>query len=166
MRAILLLFTFLSLGVNAQDLTLTLKHKASGSVYEVDPEKSIRCKLEDGEIKKGYIHGMTPEAIVVNGDTINLNQIGVISSWHTRKNSSAKTGGIVLTSLGGLLTVGGVVLTSQAVQEDDEVGTVAVGVPLGVATTVVGLGTTYFGIRALKRKKFDMGDWDFIVRNY
>ena len=158
--------SLLCLQICAQEKTLTLKHKSTGSVYEVDPEKAIKCKLVDGHTKSGYIQTLTEDAIMVNGESIYLNDIEIISSWHTRKNASAKTGGIVLTSLGGLLTVGGVVLTAGAVQEDDEVGTVVVGVPLGVATTVVGIGTTYFGIRALKRKKFKMMEWDFIVENY
>jgi hypothetical protein len=88
----------------------------------------------------------------------------MLSSWHTRKNSSAKTGGILLTSLGGLLTAAGVIIITESVKDDDEVGTVIVGVPLGVATTVVGIGTTYLGIRALKRKHFDMMDWDLVVK--
>lgn len=166
MRALLLiLLSLIYFQANAQDKTLTLKHRSTGSVYEVDPEKAIKCRLTDGHFKSGYIQDLTDETIVVNGDTINLNQIEVLSSWHTRKNASAKTGGIVLTSLGGLLTIGGAVLTAGAVQEDDE-GTVVGGVTLGAATTVVGLGTTYFGIRALKRKRFNMEDWDFVVQNY
>ena len=166
MRALLLiLLSSLFVTIHGQDKTLTLKHKSTGSVYEVDPEKAIKCKLTDGHVKRGYIQSMTEEAIVVNGESIDLDQIQKLSSWHTRKNASAKTGGIVLTSLGGLLTVGGAVLTAGAVQEDDE-GTVVGGVTLGAATTVVGLGTTYFGIRALKRKRFNMTDWNFIVENY
>lgn len=167
MRAFLLvLLSMISLQIYAQDRTLTLKHKSTGSVYEVDPKKAIKCKLTDGHTKKGHIQSLDEEAIVVNGETVNLNEIEMLSSWHTRKNASAKTGGIVLTSLGGLLTVGGVVLTAGSIQEDDEVGTVVVGVPLGLATTAVGLGTSYLGIRALKRKRFDMMEWDFIVENY
>ena len=150
----------------AQDKTLILKHKSNGSVYEVDPEKAVKCKLFDGHTRRGYIQSLTDDAVVVNGQSIPLDDIELLSGWHTRKNASAKTGGIVLTSLGGLLTVGGIVLTSGAVQEDDEVGTVVGGVALGVATTAVGLGTTYFGIRALKRKRFNMEDWDFVVQNY
>ena len=150
----------------SQDRTLTLKHKNSGTVYEVDPEKAIKCKLEDGNTKKGYIQSLTDESIVLNGDSINIEKIIVLSSWHTRKNSSAKTGGILLTSLGGLLTAGGIAMTAGAVQEDDEVGTVVVGVPLGIATTVVGVGTSYLGIRALKRKRFNMVDWDLRIKSY
>lgn len=148
----------------AQDLTLTLKHKNTGSVYEVDPEKAIKCRLSDGDTKKGYIQSLTEEAMVVNGQTISLDEVVMLSSWHTRKNSSAKTGGILLTSLGGLLTAAGVIIITESVKDDDEVGTVVVGVPLGVATTVVGIGTTYLGIRALKRKHFDMMDWDLTVK--
>lgn len=166
MRALLLLLMFFSIGMYAQDRTLTLKHKSSGSLYEVDPQKAIKCRLSDGEIRKGYIQNITDESIVMNGDSVKLENIVVISSWHTRKNASAKTGGILLTSLGGILTVGGVAMTAGAVQEDDEVGTVVVGVPLGIATTVAGIGTSYLGIRALKRKRFDLADWDLKVNNY
>ena len=169
MRGILLITLSLFFVISpsqSQDRTLTLKHKNSGTVYEVDPEKAIKCKLQDGNTKKGYIQDLTDESIVVNGDSINIENIVVISSWHTRKNSSAKTGGILLTSLGGLLTAGGIAMTAGAVQEDDEVGTVVVGVPLGIATTVVGIGTSYLGIRALKRKRFDMADWDLRIKNY
>ncbi len=167
MRLLIVLLFLVTCGQSwSQDKTLVLKHKSTGSVYEVDPEKAIKCKLNDGHTKRGYIQSLSEDAIVVNGETVQLDQIEVLSSWHTRKNASAKTGGIVLTSLGGLLTVGGIVLTTSAVQEDDEVGTVVVGVPLGVATTAVGLGTSYLGIRALKRKRFDMMDWDFVVQNY
>ena len=151
--------------LTAQDRTLTLKHKSTGSVYEVDPEKAIKCKLVDGVKKRGYIQSLTEEAIVVNGDTVNLEDIVILSSWHTRKNSSAKTGGILLTSLGGLLTAAGVVIISESIQQDEE-GTVVVGVPIGAAATAVGIGTTYLGIRALKRKRFDMMDWDMRVDNY
>lgn len=154
------------LQICAQERTLTLKHKSTGSVYEVDPDKAVKCKLVDGHTKRGHIQRLTEDAIVVSGETVSLDNIAVISSWHTRKNASAKTGGIVLTSLGGLLTIGGAVLITEAVREDDEVGTVVVGVPLGAATTAVGIGTTYLGMRALKRKRFDMMDWDFVVENY
>jgi hypothetical protein len=88
----------------------------------------------------------------------------MLSSWHTRKNSSAKTGGILLTSLGGLLTAAGVVIIAESIKEDD--ASTVIGVPIGAATTVVGLGTTYLGIRALKRKRFNMMDWDLTVRSY
>jgi len=166
MRAFLMvLVCFACAQLTAQDRTLTLKHKSTGSVYEVDPEKAIKCKLVDGAKKRGYIQSLTEEAIVVNGDTVNLEDIVILSSWHTRKNSSAKTGGILLTSLGGLLTAAGVVIISESIQQDEE-GTVAVGVPLGAAATAVGIGTTYLGIRALKRKRFDMMDWDMRVDNY
>lgn len=167
MRAILfIVFSLLCIQLPAQDLTLTLKHKNTGSVYEVDPEKAIKCKLSDGATKKGYIQSLTEEAIIVNGESISLDEVVMLSSWHTRKNSSAKTGGILLTSLGGLLTAAGVVIITESVKEDDELGTVIVGVPLGAAAVVVGLGTTYLGIRALKRKHFNMMDWDFVVNSY
>ena len=132
MRAFLLLLLCILFCVKlpAQDLTLTLKHKNTGSVYEVDPEKAIKCRLSDGATKKGYIQNLTDEAMMVNGQTINLNEVVMLSSWHTRKNSSAKTGGILLTSLGGLLTAAGVIIIAESVKEDDEVGTVVVGVPL------------------------------------
>ena len=166
MRAFLFIaLCLLWIQLPAQDLTLTLKHKNTGSVYEVDPEKAIKCRLSDGATKKGFIQNLTDDAMVVNGQTISLDQVVMLSSWHTRKNSSAKTGGILLTSLGGLLTAAGVVIIAESVKEDDEVGTVVVGVPLGIATTVVGIGTTYLGIRALKRKHFDMMDWDLVVKN-
>jgi hypothetical protein len=162
---LMVLVCFACAQLTAQDRTLTLKHKSTGSVYEVDPEKAIKCKLVDGAKKRGYIQSLTEEAIVVNGDTVNLEDIVILSSWHTRKNSSAKTGGILLTSLGGLLTAAGVVIISESIQQDEE-GTVAVGVPLGAAATAVGIGTTYLGIRALKRKRFDMMEWDMRVDNY
>jgi len=168
MRAFLfvLFYMLFCIQLPAQDLTLTLKHKNTGSVYEVDPEKAIKCKLSDGATKKGYIQSLTEEAIIVNGESISLDEVVMLSSWHTRKNSSAKTGGILLTSLGGLLTAAGVVIITESVNEDDELGTVIVGVPLGVATAAVGLGTTYLGIRALKRKRFNMMDWDLTVNSY
>jgi len=167
MRVFLFLcMSLICVQIFAQDKTLTLKHQSTGSVFEVDPEKAVKCKLVDGHTRRGHIQSLTNDAMVVNGESILLEDIELISGWHTRKNASAKTGGIVLTSLGGLLTVGGIVLTSRAVQEDDEVGTAVGGTALGVATTAVGLGTTYFGIRALKRKRFDMSDWDFAVQNY
>jgi hypothetical protein len=166
MRTFLLVcVSLICVQILAQDKTLTLKHKATGSVYEVDPQKAIKCKLSNGHTRRGYIQNLTEDAIVVNGDSIAFNDIEILSSRHTRKNASAKTGGIVLTSLGGLLTAGGVILTAGSVQEDDE-GTVVGGVTLGAATIVVGIGTTYFGIRALKRKRFNMTDWDFAVQNY
>jgi len=161
-----IVFCLLCIQLPAQDLTLTLKHKNNGSVYEVDPEKAIKCKLSDGATKKGYIQSLTEEAIIVNGESIRLDEVVMLSSWHTRKNSSAKTGGILLTSLGGLLTAAGVVIITESIKEDDEVGTVVVGVTLGAAAVVVGLGTTYLGIRALKRKHFNMMDWDFVVNSY
>ena len=163
---LLILLSLFFVIAQSQDRTLTLKHKNSGTVYEVDPEKSVKCKLQDGNTKKGYIQNLTDEAIVVNGESINIEDIIVLSSWHTRKNRSAKTGGILLTSLGGLLTAGGIAMTAGAVQEDDEVGTVVVGVPLGIATTAIGVGTSYLGIRALKRKRFDMMDWDLRIKSY
>ncbi len=165
MRAILfIVYSLFCIQLPAQDLTLTLKHKNTGSVYEVDPEKAIKCKLSDGATKKGYIQSLTEEAIIVNGESISLNEVVMLSSWHTRKNSSAKTGGILLTSLGGLLTAAGVVIIAESIKEDD--ASTVIGVPIGAATTVVGLGTTYLGIRALKRKRFNMMDWDLTVRSY
>ena len=163
---LLILLCLFFLHALPQDRTLTLKHKNSGTVYEVDPQKSIKCRLLDGETKKGHIQDLTDESIVVNGDSINLTDIAVLSSWHTRKNSSAKTGGILLTTLGGVMTAGGVAMITGAVQEDDEVGTVVVGVPLGIVTTAAGIGTSYLGIRALKRKRFDMIDWDLRINHY
>ena len=150
----------------AQEQTLTLKHRNSGTVYEVDREKAVKCRLSDGATRKGFIQSLSEESLVVNGDSVNLDDIAVLSSWHTRKNSSAKTGGILLTSLGGIMTAGGIAMITGAVQEDDEVGTVVVGVPLGIVTTTAGIGTSYLGIRALKRKRFNMMDWDLKVKNY
>jgi len=166
MKAILfVLVGLICIQLPAQDRTLTLKHKNTGSVYEVDPEKAIKCKLSDGATKKGYIQSLTENTLVVNGETVNFGDIVMLSSWHTRKNSSAKTGGILLTSLGGLLTAAGIVIISESAQQDEE-GTVAVGIPIGAATTAVGIGTTYLGIRALKKKRFDLEEWDLEVDNY
>lgn len=166
MRAFLfVLVGLICMQLHSQDRTLTLKHKNTGSVYEVDPEKAIKCKLSDGVTKKGYIQSLTENAMVVNGETVNFGDIVMLSSWHTRKNSSAKTGGILLTSLGGLLTAAGIVIISESAQQDEE-GTVAVGIPFGAATTAVGIGTTYLGIRALKKKRFDLLEWDMEVDNY
>ncbi len=166
MRAFLfvLFYMFFCIQLPAQDLTLTLKHKNTGSVYEVDPEKAIKCKLSDGATKKGYIQSLTEEAIIVNGESISLNEVVMLSSWHTRKNSSAKTGGILLTSLGGLLTTAGIIIIAESIKEDD--ASTVIGVPFGAATAAVGLGSTYLGIRALKRKRFKMMDWDLTVRSY
>jgi hypothetical protein len=160
---LILLLTVFFLQLHAQDNTLVLKHKSTGSVYEVDPEKAIKCKLNTGDTKKGHIQRVDQESMVVDGETVNFDDIALLSSWHTRKNSSAKTGGMVLTSLGGLLTAAGVVIIIESSKED-EVG-LALGVPVGAAATAVGLGTTYMGIRALKRKRFDMMEWDFAVEN-
>ena len=150
----------------SQEKIITLKHKDTGAVYEVDPEKAVRCKLLEGGSMKGFIQSFSDDAMVVNGQTISFQEIEVLSSWHTRKNSSAKTGGILLTSLGGLLTVGGAVVVAESTKPDEEVGTVVVGVPLGIVATAVGIGTTYLGIRALKRKRFDLMEWDIRVRSY
>ena len=147
----------------AQEPTLTIKHNSNGSVYEVDPEKAVKCRLSNGSVKRGFIESLDQESMVVDGETVELENIVMLSSWHTRKNASAKTGGIVLTSLGGLLTAAGVVIIAESSKEDD-VG-LALGVPVGAAATAVGLGTTYMGIRALKRKRFDMSEWNFIVEN-
>jgi len=166
MKFYFLLFLTLVFGSQwllAQEPTLTMKHLSNGSVYEVDPEKAVKCKLSNGSIKKGFIESLDQESMVVNGETVELENIVMLSSWHTRKNASAKTGGIILTSLGGLLTAAGVVIIAESSKEDD-VG-LALGVPVGAAATAVGLGTTYMGIRALKRKRFDMSEWNFIVEN-
>lgn len=160
---LLLLLTVFFLQAQSQDKTLTIKHKSTGSVYEVDPEKAVKCKLSNGNIKKGHIQSIDQESMVVDGETVDFTDIVMLSSWHTRKNASAKTGGIVLTSLGGLLTAAGVVIMVESSKEDD-VG-IALGVPVGAAATAVGLGTTYMGIRALKRKRFDMSEWIFAVEN-
>ncbi|GJM30431.1 MAG: hypothetical protein DHS20C17_30660 [Cyclobacteriaceae bacterium] len=149
----------------AQDMTLIIKHRSTGSVYEVDPEKAVKCKLSSGVIKRGHIQSLNPESMVVDGEVVNFDDIVMLSSWHTRKNASAKTGGIVLTSLGGLLTAAGVVIIAESAKDNNDVG-LALGVPVGAAATAVGLGTTYMGIRALKRKRFDMVDWDFVVESY
>ncbi len=160
---LILLLTVFFLQVQSQDNTLVIKHKSTGSVYEVDPEKAVKCKLSNGNIKKGHIQSIGQESMVVDGETVDFTDIVMLSSWHTRKNASAKTGGIVLTSLGGLLTAAGVVIIAESSKEDD-VG-IALGVPVGAAATAVGLGTTYMGIRALKRKRFDMSEWVFAVEN-
>ena len=76
MRGFLLLcLSLFFVMAQSQDRTLTLKHKNSGTVYEVDPEKAIKCKLEDGNTKKGYIQSLTDESIVLNGDSINIEKI-------------------------------------------------------------------------------------------
>jgi hypothetical protein len=160
---LVLLLSIFFFQLPAQDKTLVIKHRSTGSVYEVDPEKAIKCKLTNGAIKKGHIQSLDQESMVVDGEMVNFDDIALLSSWHTRKNSSAKTGGMVLTSLGGLLTAAGVVIIIESSKED-EVG-LALGVPVGAAATAVGLGTTYMGIRALKRKRFDMMEWDFAVEN-
>jgi hypothetical protein len=102
--------------------------------------------------------------MVIDGEIVNYQDVVMLSSWHTRKNSSAKTSGILLTSLGGLLTAAGVVIIAKSIEEDD--ASTVIGIPVGVAATAVGLGTTYLGIRALKRKRFDMMHWDFEVNSY
>mgnify|MGYP001818131350 CR=1 FL=1 len=160
---LILLLNVFFLQVQSQDKTLTVKHKSNGSVYEVDPEKAVKCKLSNGNIERGHIQSIGLESMVVDGVTVDFTDIIMLSSWHTRKNASAKTGGIVLTSLGGLLTAAGVVIIAESSKEDD-VG-IALGVPVGAAATAVGLGTTYMGIRALKRKRFDMSEWIFAVEN-
>lgn len=160
---LILLSTVFFLQVQSQDKTLIIKHKSTGSVYEVDPEKAVKCKLSNGNIKKGHIQSIGQESMVLDGETVDFTDIVMLSGWHTRKNASAKTGGIVLTGLGGLLTVAGVVIIAESSKEDD-VG-IALGVPVGAAATAVGLGTTYMGIRALKRKRFDMSEWVFAVEN-
>jgi len=166
MRTVLCLFLVLFIypELSGQDLILSVKHKDSGFVYEVDPERAVKYRLSEGGTKRGYIQSLAIESMVIDGEIVNYQDVVMLSSWHTRKNSSAKTSGILLTSLGGLLTAAGVVIIAKSIEEDD--ASTVIGIPFGVAATAVGLGTTYLGIRALKRKRFDMMDWDFEVNSY
>ncbi len=149
----------------AQENTLIMRHKETGYVFEVDPEKAVRYKLQDGVSEKGYIEQVNQEDVVISGKNIQFEDITMLSSWHTRKNANAKTGGIFLTTVGGMLTVAGVLATVEGFRTDD-VAETTINVPVGLAATGVGLGTTYLGLRALKRKRFDMKEWDFVVNNY
>lgn len=166
MRTILLIFLvfFVCPQLLGQDLTISIKHKNTGSVYEVDPERAVKYWLSEGSTGHGLIQSLSDESMVIDGETVQFDDVVMLSCWHTRKNASAKTGGILLTSLGGLLTTAGVVIIAETIKEDN--ASTVIGVPFGAVTTAVGLGTTYLGIRALKRKRFDMLDWDLVVDNY
>ena len=154
----------LVLPANAQQRSLILKHKNTGSVFEVDPEKAVKYRVSQGPAQKGFIEEVGDDFMIIDGKQIQYQNITQLVSWHTRKNQSAKTGGILLTGLGGALTTAGVIVTASSAEEGG-LGA-AIGVPIGAVTTIVGLGSTYLGIRALKRKRFDMGEWDLIVDQY
>ena len=148
----------------AQEKSIILKHKNTGSVYEVDPGKAVKYRISQGPAKKGFIEQVGDDFMVIDGNQIDYQEITQLVSWHTRKNQSAKTGGILLTGLGGVLTTAGVIVTAGSAEEGG-LGA-AIGVPIGAVTTVVGLGSTYLGLRALKRKRFDMGEWDLMINQY
>jgi len=148
----------------AQEKSIVLKNKNNGSVFEVDPEKAIKYRVQEGSSKKGFIEEVGDEFMVIDGERIEYHHLTQIVSWHTRKNQSAKTGGVLLTGFGGVLTTAGVVVTAASAEEGG-LGA-AIGVPVGAVATIVGLGSTYLGLRALKRKRFDMGEWDLVVNHY
>ncbi len=149
----------------AQEKSLYLKHKSTGYVFEVDPEKAVKYKIEDGQKRRGYIEELSEDWMMIGGEKVPYDRITLLSSWHTRKNGGAKAGGAILTGFGGLLTTAGVIITVEGVNADDGLGS-AIAVPIGAVATAVGLGSTYFGLRALKRKRFDMVEWDFVINNY
>ncbi|MDH3711689.1 MAG: hypothetical protein OER04_17495 [Cyclobacteriaceae bacterium] len=148
----------------AQQRTLVLKHKTTGKVYEVDPQKAIRYRAQDGKKRQGLIEELTEEWMLVNGRQIAYDEITMLSSWHTRKNGGAIAGGALLTGFGALLMVGGVALTADSTDEDPL--STAILAPSGVLIALVGCGTSYLGLRAMKKKRFNMGEWDFVVQNY
>ena len=133
-------------------------------MFEVDPDKAVKYRVSAGPSKKGYIELVGDDFMVIDGHEIQYQELTHLVSWHTRKNQSAKTGGILLTGLGGVLTTAGVIVTAGSAEEGG-LGA-AIGVPIGAVTTVVGLGSTYLGLRALKRKRFDMGEWDLTINQY
>ena len=150
-----------TLQVQAQEKSIILKHKNTGSVFEVDPEKAVKYRILQGSRQKGFIEEVGDDFMIIDGTHISYQDLTQLVSWHTRKNQSAKTGGILLTGLGGVLSTAGVIVTAGSAEEGG-LGA-AIGVPIGAAATIVGLGSTYLGLRALKRKRFDMGEWDLIV---
>lgn len=164
-----LLFGLISLGLYlqlpAQERVLSLKHKGSGYVYDVDPEKAVKYRLQDGNFRRGKIQDLSEEWMTINGEKVHYKDITMLSSWHTRKNASAKTGGALLTAFGGLLTAAGVIIAVEGFNTDNELGS-AIAVPVGLVTSGVGVGTAYFGLRAMKRKRFDMMEWELIINHY
>ena len=160
----LLLLLCLGCGALAQQRTLVLKHKINGRVYEIDPQKDIKYRIQDGKKRHGLIEQVGETWMIVDGQKVPFDDITMLSSWHTRKNGGAIAGGVLLTGLGTLLTVGGVALTADAANEDPL--STAILAPSGVVIALVGCGTSYLGIRAMKRKRFDMMEWDFVVQDY
>ncbi len=139
--------------------TVMAKNKLNGIVFEINAKKRVKFKLRNSaRLQKGFIEATHKDWIQINGTKHLLTDLIEIRSWSVKRGHGGAS------ATGYLLTVGGALVTLLAVATLPEAGEGGYGDltrGLGVTVGLLGVVSTYQGVRLLKRKAFFVAHWEF-----
>lgn len=151
-------FAIFCLSLLSQNGELVMEKKGSSKERKIPNEKRISVSTQDGTKYKGSLNIAGDGLILVEKDTIALNEITKIRN----KSRAGQISGLMVVGIGSGITTLGIVMLTQLTKEG--LGAALIGIIIGIPITFVGGITTIVGLVTLAiGKKYKPNKWDYTI---